>query len=509
MTCTFPGNSDVLGIGIRIGYYTQVLATWFANFFHQAPVSGLRAANNLFLIAVICAGFTYFANAAQTQVIEVFLVLIVGLVTGLVGIAEDGKGGSKYVHVSPERLAIRVCTIACGAMFNVLFWWKALDIMIATPCDGVAKKGVGTYAWYGWKVSLYGWLRILMKVQSMFAALWTAPVFISQDMRVLLFTLKARTRRLQFVDAVKHAQQDEQIGRGVEAVFPTTMCLNKQQKLAHGGFQCERQQLERQMSKSWSERSVKTPSKDEAKQLLLSIERADEYITSIFAIYTTEISEQQRHLKRVCKRVPFLQPQRRIHCTDNTPYLMCLWRTVVNELDISTYAARCVLANHSFKVGQATGLSWPRLMNRMYTLKNQDTVRTNKETPAWQHMLIASDLRLAQENVDYSTSVWLLQAAGDFALIAAMIVQIEMTVVWNGVTGLNTLSSLGQLIPFIVGVGSLGKVVWEKVRWLQKGEKDVRAPKGRYEAALDEYNGVRNKSKQTSKEAPLRRVATV
>ena len=56
MTCTFAGTSDVFGIGIRIGYYSQVLAIWFSNYFYNREISSLRATNTLFLVAVVIAG---------------------------------------------------------------------------------------------------------------------------------------------------------------------------------------------------------------------------------------------------------------------------------------------------------------------------------------------------------------------------------------------------------------------------------------------------------------------
>lgn len=33
MSCGFVGNTDILGIGIRIGYYAQAIAVWFSNYF--------------------------------------------------------------------------------------------------------------------------------------------------------------------------------------------------------------------------------------------------------------------------------------------------------------------------------------------------------------------------------------------------------------------------------------------------------------------------------------------
>ena len=134
MACGFAGNSDIFGIGIRIGYYTQVLAVWFSNYFYFQEAKVLRAVNNLFLLALIIVGFVYFVNAQSTYVVHAFLLLQIGIVIGLVGITETARYATKYRETSRERLLLRMTIMIFGASFNVFFWWKGLDVMLPTPC---------------------------------------------------------------------------------------------------------------------------------------------------------------------------------------------------------------------------------------------------------------------------------------------------------------------------------------------------------------------------------------
>lgn len=76
--------------------------------------------------------------------------------------------------------------------------------------------------------------------------------------------------------------------------------------------------------------------------------------------------------------------------------------------------------------------------------------------------------------------------------LVLLIVQVETTIRWNHIGGLKTLNSLGQLIPFILGMRCLLKVVWVKVVMLWRGRKegieDERTrEKGEYERALERY----------------------
>lgn len=52
------------------------------------------------------------------------------------------------------------------------------------------------------------------------------------------------------------------------------------------------------------------------------------------------------------------------------------------------------------------------------------------------------------------------------------IAQVELTIAWNRMGGLQTLNTVGQLVPFILGVGGLVKVVWGKWCLLRKSVKE-------------------------------------
>lgn len=76
-------------------------------------------------------------------------------------------------------------------------------------------------------------------------------------------------------------------------------------------------------------------------------------------------------------------------------------------------------------------------------------------------------------------------AAETLVIIVMLVVQVELTIAWNHVSGLQTLNTLGQLIPCILGVGGLVQVLWGKGKGLAKGE-DERID-GAGTGAADEY----------------------
>lgn len=167
MRCGFAGNPDIYGLGIRLGYNTQALAVWFANYFFYRDAKSLRGANLIFILALLIAVCIYTFNARTTYAIEVFLLLQIGLCMGIVSLSSGTRFSSRYMK---ERLGvnvIRTAVIYTGLAFNAWFWWRSLDLMLPTPCKQEADEEIvtthRTFVMYIIKVDIYGPVRTVMK----------------------------------------------------------------------------------------------------------------------------------------------------------------------------------------------------------------------------------------------------------------------------------------------------------------------------------------------------------
>jgi hypothetical protein len=76
--CTFAGNADFYGIGIRIGFYLQWFSGLAASHFAPSEAQGLRFAMNSFTAATFLALLIVTVNPslANLQVVEVYIVLL-------------------------------------------------------------------------------------------------------------------------------------------------------------------------------------------------------------------------------------------------------------------------------------------------------------------------------------------------------------------------------------------------------------------------------------------------
>ena len=466
MDCGFQGNNDVFGLGIRLGYYAQLLAVTFSNYFAVSEAKALRVVNLVFLLALIVAGFTYCAKASQTYAIEAYLLLQIGIVTGLVGITDRSRYVTKYRAVSQERLAFRICVMAFGTLFNIIFWWKGLNTMLPTPCNGSAEKSK-TYAFFLSRVLLYGWFHTFMKTFSILAAIFAAYKHISDDLGVLIYERRIREHRRSFAAYMQHDLQTVSTNGEVKrARVNTSQALSSQRQ-------------PKVKPQSLQASTFGTP------DIFRGVTKAERYLEDIYSIFPVVHSASFGPPSSRLEQIP--SPRRYI-CTHKTTYFRCLHRLAVSSLTNSpSIDMQNTLYYHFIAVGTLPAQHWPRLVTRMYELDNS----RNGATPTWQHFKLASDIQLAQIPSTQTMSIWMAQAIVQVAFVILLILQVEFTITWNNVDGLYSLSSLGQLIPFITGVGGLLKVFWVWLRafWIKEdaGLEGSVEPRSAYETVIANY----------------------
>jgi hypothetical protein len=74
-SCSFSGNADMYGVGIRIGFYLQWIGTILAGWLASDEVPSMRMSNALFVSATF---FALILEAAQDtlQPVEIYIILL-------------------------------------------------------------------------------------------------------------------------------------------------------------------------------------------------------------------------------------------------------------------------------------------------------------------------------------------------------------------------------------------------------------------------------------------------
>uniref|UniRef100_A0A0B7KAJ8 Uncharacterized protein n=1 Tax=Bionectria ochroleuca TaxID=29856 RepID=A0A0B7KAJ8_BIOOC len=71
-----------------------------------------------------------------------------------------------------------------------------------------------------------------------------------------------------------------------------------------------------------------------------------------------------------------------------------------------------------------------------------------------------SEPNLAHSSMQQHKIVRYAIRAAQLVALATLVTVVELTISWNGVVGVNDLMQTGQLIPFVVGCGVLGNIIW-------------------------------------------------
>lgn len=513
MECGFAGNADVYGIGIRIGYYTQALAAWYACFFHFREAQVLRDVNKLFLFALVVVGLIYVASARETYAVEAFLLLQIGMVIALISIMDTSRYSSRYTRTSNERLISRIGIMGAGLIFNVCFWWRGLDVMQETPCNRIKKESTqgtddATYICFFARVGLYGWVRTLMRVMTIYMAVSSILTAGFTDAMELLQAWRGRKVRNAFKAAATayrvsvsdgHCILSPPEGAGPHAESANGSVggqgdLQDQSRSSAQPLPDDDEAPQNDSKRPKEQKEISKPGQSshsvtDSFQVFSAVQDAEIFLDSVFSIYgdRNESLNQKRLVQMFGGYVKAYVPRSTYHQSETGPkYSKCLWTCFTMQwTSRPTASQRWMISAHMQGLGQHNFWRVPRVYHRISQLS------ATSKVPAWQMLGVASDVQLSQIQLTKSARVWAGMATYKLILIVALIVQVELTIAWNNITGLQSITTVGQLIPFIIGVGGLMKVLWGKWYLIRRGVKETHDMDGRppseYELAMKQY----------------------
>ena len=508
-TCGFKGNSDIYGVGIRIGYYTQALTAWFSNFFVLREANDIRAVNGLFLFALLIVILIYSHNAHGVYAIEDFLLIQIGLCLGSVSIMDSTRYSTKYIRASKERLTLKLILLNAGLAYNFYFWWFGLDAMQVTPC--------GTYAFYFARANLYGRMRIIMKVLTVFGIAWRTLFTTLWEAGKALRWYRIRPARVLFVCAASSEglKQDEKavlkdahlqvpiIERAttLPADFLTrssTKPIFSNDKLERPALkpftsdvktniittETNRVHLKTTKTKMDLKLSISAKAQEDAVVSFSSIWKAEKYLDNVLSAENSMLPEKKPFFKILGSTIYIRTPKSTVSFRKSASSFIKSTFTITWS-DMNTRYIRDTLSIHS-KAAEIPTSRWPFTVDRILERKAMGS------SPDWEAVAVASDVKLSQMPLIIPRRIWVFKIIQSLLIIVILVVQIELTIVWNRIQEIQNLSSIGQLIPLIIGIGGFTKVCWSKWRLLGRSGKEEdgkveRTDSSDYEEAMEKY----------------------
>jgi len=149
--CPFEGNSDIYGIGVRIGLYSQWVATLLVTLFSPGDEEAFRILNLIIQSSV----FLGIAQQSSSEIDAVEPIIVIFLMCGSLS-SLTGDGMKNFSHVSG---IFRTLFYTALSSYGCWFWFSGLDNMITPGCRAIAFFG---------RTSVDGWFRSLGKAVSVF-----------------------------------------------------------------------------------------------------------------------------------------------------------------------------------------------------------------------------------------------------------------------------------------------------------------------------------------------------
>ncbi|KAI0382807.1 hypothetical protein F5Y04DRAFT_279582 [Hypomontagnella monticulosa] len=173
-SCPIDGNSDLYGLGVRLGLYLQFIALVLA----RPSVKLAFKAINSSTIAFILANFIVLVRETTSRTLRapeaclLFFLLVPQLAVNV--ISTDVINGSINL-----RGVVAILLWAAFVFYFNWFWWVGLDVLPMSGCED-------EYGFFFTKVSLRGWFRTFNKVIWILADIGIGVVIIMIPIQILV-----------------------------------------------------------------------------------------------------------------------------------------------------------------------------------------------------------------------------------------------------------------------------------------------------------------------------------
>lgn len=517
-TCGFEGNNDIYGIGIRIGIYSQILAVWVANHFLLSEAQVLRDTVSIFSVAILIVSLLFAAGPSDIFAVEAFVIIHILNWSCLMGVRVK-TSYTKGLFTNGSMLRRVTCEIIymISRCLTVWFWWSGLDRMKPTPC--------GTFMLlYVIKTDMYGWARKVMMAMSLFVLIcnvyWTSvdfsrpltfwkmrkvreefctsvrqweilqsgkdcssadPIAEKETQKDQLREDKAAQRRISHDACSKHSCADCSPTKSTFALPPETAITESQPErssvIADEPKSPFEDCFEDTLSQACPVHTQATFINAEPVAhfpLLEEVHKSEKYIQSCISTSPYQMRPDGKLLTFpiIAKSILFPKKYRTVPPGQPDPpsWLQCQTRTWSALFTFRLPAQTFAIYSHLRQSKLLDPLNGPfQTYASMAHIMSKDS--SVPKPPSWSSISLASSLMLAESSVP--KKVWLgwYYCALDLAIHVIVIIQLELTLRWNKVSGLSDLwSSVGQLIPFVIGVSGLGLVLSRYVIriWVKK-----------------------------------------
>ena len=462
--CGFAGNSDLYGIGIRTGYYTQALSVWIANYFVLSESKVLRSANLLFMLALFI-GLVWLSHIpSQVYAVEAYLLSHLLIVTWSVGVFDKARFGRKFLRFSPAPVILQRVVLSGIVGYDLWFWWRGLDLMQKTPC--------GSFVFVIVKVNLYGWFRRLAKIASVIGAFGHVATSLGVLAQMIQYKYSRPFSGAAFDHQFLENLESERKTLGSHSQIPPNRSetwLQIQAERSDTSLESYKLSAAQYTLSEILELAVKTPLPGSPQQNEPSLRpswiqdtgiaipsfrellNADAYLEEVLNIPTSNLQSRTLHISSTPMKlaVPSWSPQ---WCHLSSLRQRLPNRSITHHRPYRIWIL-ITLFQHIYEHRTYPLYIYPKMAERALLSQHHRSV----SYPALKTVMA---LRVIQEPDSAPPAAYLLPAVTRFLTIVVLMLSVECCIRWNSISGMGNFGAIGQLIPATIGIGGLVKVLW-------------------------------------------------
>ena len=498
----FVGNADVYGVGIRAGYYTQAFAVWGANFFvpHEAPF--LHSVNILFMIAMLVGLIFLVGDPENTWAVEPFMLLNITYSIAWIGTSFPGwlKENLPWEGTLKEDWVRNLSFMGLDG-FAVWYWFVGLPKMKPTIGD------LGTMVYWWNQGPLFGWVRtanqvvtcldlvlrvLLMGFRTYIACLHRSlercltpeslkeqsllwmPSYRSES----ITTISTGSRKAIVVkeQECKETSHDTRNSDIVHAQRPEALSSNdldakemsSETAVSSRNLGSDNVDLDTKGHEEFAI-SPATPTRSTTatlptySQSYLRRQNNRIVITSHFPKHpshpsVSDLSRAEDFFDSIISQIKFWP----WYC--HFPLWLYYWAAAAVLLARSSFAARprtSLFVPILQYVKAQPCLEWHHIPCAICAILRHPLYSSRSEKVDWRALILIVRFRLALHPPGLPGKGRRLGEMWHFLSIGVMLaIGTELTIQWNYIKGIQTLKSVGQLIPMARGVGGFAKVIW-------------------------------------------------
>jgi len=203
--CSFEGNNDIYGQGIRAGVYLQAASIATATLFGQkAILNKISYGSGIFQFALTVGLCILTTTSSDFRAVEAALVVLLAICSSF---QAPSPGSNMFLHRPWTLDKVQSWVQDAGLplfrngvemillCYSVWFWFRGLDVLPHS-------EACTTYAFFFSRVDLYGWFRTLGKVYIILELVSQVVVFV--------FWMKSRSSNKTPEDALPQVEAQMQ-----------------------------------------------------------------------------------------------------------------------------------------------------------------------------------------------------------------------------------------------------------------------------------------------------------